>query len=287
MPTGVQGSGKPKSGVSRRESARMNPLHGAGRKDEFPISMWKLDRLMAGDLPDAEATELRQAIAQSPELQRYVADCKNLKPDLSLDRIRKAARRSGVSMSHADSLSGRIGEFLRSLGSRRGGVAFAFAAALGVGLWTWQARESAPAVIAESGSGYQAKGMDAPGIRLILRGAEYDTSDLVPSRSGDTLGFSYRSPFPISTQIWYREEDKAVEAMLGPSSISEWKPASGWRRATERVILEGQWKHQTIFVVWSKTAFSDEQARRALENGGSTRLVPDMHAEAFRLAWPD
>jgi hypothetical protein len=166
-------------------------------------------------------------------------------------------------------------------------MAFACAAALGIGLWTWQIRESAPDVITESGSGYQAKGMDAPGIRLILKGSEYDTSDLVPSRSGDTLGFSYRSPFPISTQIWYREEGKAAEAMLGPSSISEWKTATGWRQATERVILEGQWKRQTLYVVWSRTGFSDEQARQALENGGPADLGPDMHAKAFRLAWPD
>jgi hypothetical protein len=277
----------------------MKPLHGAGPEDvgpRPPVSMWKLDRLIAGELPEAEAAELRKAVASSPELQRYVAEAGILKSNLTLDGIRKAARGSNVSRtfttSRASSASApsasapsaqafpiRLREFLQSLGSRRGGMAFAFAAVLGVGLWTWQAREAAP--------GYQAKGMNAPGIRLILKGSEYDTSDLVLSRSGDTLGFSYRSPYPISTQIWYREESKPAEAMLGPSSISEWKPAMGWRRAAESVILEGEWKRQTIFVVWSKSGFTDGQARRALEKGDAMDPGSDLHTEAFRLAWPD
>lgn len=256
--------------------------------------MWKLDRLIAGELPEAEAAELRKAVASSPELQRYLREAGNLKSDLTLQGMLKAVRGDAAS---TPSSPNRLREFFQSLGSRQGGVAIAFAAALGIGMWGWQAREAAPvassatevstAAPAENGSGYQVKGMDAPGIRVILNGAEYDTSDLVQSRSGDTLGFSYRSPFPINIQIWYREEDKPAEAMLGPASMSEWETSMGWRRASENVILEGEWKHQTVFVIWSKSAFTDGQARRLLEKGDAMDPGSGLHTASFRLAWPD
>lgn len=287
----------------------MKPLHGEGPEDSGacpPVSMWKLDRLLAGELPEAEARELRNKAASYPELQRYLAETGSLKSNLTLKEIRKAARGKNASTASttpstraasAPSFPNRLRQLLHTLGSRQGGIAIAFTAALGVGLWTWQTREAAsaastasgdsPTSLAENGSGYRSKGMDTPGIRIILNGAEYDTSDLVQSRSGDTLGFSYRSPFPIHMQIWYREDDEPAQAMLGPSSIPEWKSSMGWRRAAERVILEGQWKRQTIFVIWSKSGFTDGQARRLLEKGEAEKSGSEIHSVSFRLAWPD
>jgi hypothetical protein len=260
----------------------MNPLQGAEPEDlgaRQPVSMWKLDRLIAGELPEAEAAELRKTVASSPELQSYLLETGKLKSNLSVQAMLKAVRGEDAP---APSFPSRFREFLQSRGSRQGGVAIAFAAALGIGMWSWQAREAAPV-----GSGYQTKGKDAPDIRIVLNGAEYDTSDLVQSRSGDTLGFSYRSPFPITMQIWYREDDKPAEAMPGPSSISVWKTSMGWRRASERVILEGRWKRQSIFVIWSQSGFTDGEARRLLGKGEAMDPGSGMHTASFRLAWPD
>src|SRR6187549_1039070 len=133
----------------------MKPLHGAGREDwdaRPPISMWKLDRLIAGELPEAEAAELRKRAASSPELQSYLDAAGSLKSRLTLEGIRKAAaspaRSSGPARQASEpAFTDRLRERLRSLGYRPG-AAFAFAAALGLGLWTWQARENRPAASA-------------------------------------------------------------------------------------------------------------------------------------------
>jgi hypothetical protein len=268
----------------------MNPLESGGREGEGRLSLWKLDRLIEGELPEAEASELRRAVETSPEAQRYLNSQANLKSDLALDWVRKRLRENPGERTRARAAGGRrnprilIGDFFESFGSPKGGLALAFLAVLGVSVWTWQARESAPTFAGKDGSKYHSKGMDAPGIKLIVKGAEYETADLIPARSGDTLGFSYRSPFALRTQIWYREENGRPEAMMGPASILEWNAALGWKQPSDRVILEGDWKHQTLWIVWSKNAFTAEDARKALEDGSRS---PELHAEAFRLARPD
>jgi hypothetical protein len=291
----------------------MNPMDNPGQGGAKPsssagpgphISLLQLDRLMAGDLPEAEALELRKAVAASPELQRYLSAYGGLESGMTLRQALAKTPRAVAGRAHAggkagasDWISGVMGAF----GSRKAGMALAFATVLGVGLWSWQARESARAVVDESGesaSPYRAKGMDAPGIRLVVKGAEYETGDLIQARSGDTLGFAYRSPYPVRAQIWYREEGRAAEEMTGSQTLLEWKAAMGWRRTPENVILEGDWKRQIVWIVWSKSEFTAEQARQALEAAGAKgdkgSQGPDdkdaagaVHAEAFRLAGPD
>ena len=108
------------------------------------------------------------------------------------------------------------------------------------------------------------KGSGEAGFRLAIGGAEFDTGQLVSARNGDTLAIAYRSPGAVTAQVWYREEGGEPLPMSGAAAAVELVPAMGWRRMNERIVLDGEWKRQTVWVVWSPMPFTADQAKSAV-----------------------
>ncbi|GEM_PF-5923303 len=250
--------------------------NGMGEGEER-ISLWKLDQLMRGELPEAEASALRTRVSRSPEAQAYLERYTSLRSNLSLADIRAGAKRrlAGARSEASAARSGdsppstaweRVMDFLLSRGGTRGpGLAFAMVLVLGIGLWTWRVQESHPTLVESSGDGiHSIKGSGEAGFRLAIGGAEFDTGQLVSARNGDTLAIAYRSPSAVTAQVWYREEGGEPLPMAGAAAAVGLAPAMGWRRMKESIVLDGEWKRQTVWVVWSPIPFTAAQAKSAV-----------------------
>lgn len=252
------------------------------------ISLWKLDQLIQGDLPGAEADALRAAVAESPEALAYMERAASLKSELSLEDVHSGARRGNAMKKPrpaAVSSWNRVMDILSLRSGVRGpGFAFAFALALGIGVWTWRVQH-APIVPAETErtGNYSIKGSGDAGFRIVIRGAESDTGQVISARNGDTLGLTYRSARPVTAQIWYREEGREVQPMTGTAETLPLDAAMAWRPVGPRIVLEGDWKRQIVWVVWSAEPFTSEEAKGALE--GTAK--PELRVASFRMVRQD
>lgn len=254
------------------------------------ISIWKLDRLMQGELPGPEADALREAVSRSPEALAYLERYASLKSGLALQDIRFGAS-SGGSIRNGRSAGNsgwiRVRDFLSLRNGLRGpGFAFAFVLALGIGVWTWRLQDiqdlpGAHAALAETArpDAYRTKGSGEAGFRIVIRDTESDTGVLISARNGDTLGLSYRSALPLTAQIWYREEGRQTLPMTGTAETIPLEPAMSWRPAGPRIVLEGDWNRQTVWVVSSAAPFTSEEAKSALDGSAN----PALRVAAFRM----
>jgi hypothetical protein len=262
---------------------------GSGR-----ISLWKLDRLMQGDLPGPEADALRAAVSQSPEALAYLERNASLKSGLALQDIRFGAS-SGGSQRKARPAGNsgwiRVRDLLSLRSGMRGpGYAFAFVLALGIGVWTWRIQDiqdlqGAPAKVAVAVAetarpgNYSIKGSGEADFRITIRDTESDTGQLISARNGDTLGLNYRSARPVTAQIWYREEGRQALPMTGTAETIPLEAAMSWRPAGPRIVLEGDWNRQTVWVVWSAAPFTSEAAKGALDGSAN----PALRIASFRM----
>jgi hypothetical protein len=248
------------------------------------ISLWKLDRLMQGDLPVPEAEALRAAVSRSPEALAYMQRNASLKSGLRIEGIRSGASTGGSGRTTPPAENPgwiRIRDFLSLRSGVRGaGFACAFALALGIGLWTWRL-QNAPPPLSETAlpGNYRIKGSGEAEFRILIRDTESDTGQLISARNGDTLGLSYRSARPVTAQVWYREEGGQALPMTGTAETIPLEPAMSWRQAGPRIVLEGDWNRQTVWVVWSAAPFTSEAARDALDG----HAIPELRIASFRM----
>jgi hypothetical protein len=264
--------------VSRE--VNLNKMDGGEESAPGRISLRKLDQLLAGELPEAEAERLRAALADSPPASEFLAESANWHSRLSLEKILRSRRGVAPWRDRAKRAWNFAMGVHSGAGVRRIGFATAFLCVLGAGIWNYGLREL-------GGDGrWRAKGGVEAGVRLSIQGTEYDSGQLVSAHSGDTLGVVYRSSVPLFAQIWYREEGGAAQPMEGLPGGSvdwSWPRTTGWRPAHSRIILDGNWRRQTVWVIWSPLDFTAEEAGKAIA-GRSSRA--DLRLESFRLTVP-
>lgn len=256
------------------------------RENAGRISLRQLDLLMAGELPEPVAAALRDAVSKSPEAIAYLEKYSHARSGLTLGKLRASVGKPdswGHSLPAARRLLQRAGALLFPTGPRGLGFALGGLAIMGLGILTWQSQNPDGGVRSEDGK-FQTKGLEGTVVRLVIRSAEIEPGELAQARPGDTLAVSYRSAKPVHAQIWYQEENGDPQAMSGDSATLDWGAAMGWRLAPERIVLDGDWKRQTVWVIWSQSPFSAGDAKKVL--GGSQGRT-DLHAEAFRLVKPD
>jgi hypothetical protein len=255
------------------------------REDAERISLRRLDLLMAGELPEADASALREAVSNSPEAILYLEKYSQARSGLTLGKLRASAGKpdpSGHPLPAARRLWQRFRELLFPAAPRGLGFALGGLAIMGLGILTWQSQHSDGGIRSEDGK-FQSKGLEGTAVRLVIRSAEIEPGELAQAKPGDTLAVSYRSAGPVRAQIWYQEDKGEPAAMSGESATLDWVAAMGWRLAPERIILDGEWKRQTVWVIWSEAPFTAEDAKKALA-GSQGRS--DLHAEVFRLVNP-
>jgi hypothetical protein len=240
------------------------------------ISLWKLDQLMRGDLPEREAQALRAAVSRSPEALAYLERNGSLRSGLTLDRIRSGA---GPVARKARS-PGFVDAFF-SWGRPRGpGLALAFTMVLGLAVWTWRAQQAPPPIPESQPQGkFRAKGPETADFRIKIRGVAYDTGQIISAANGDTLAVEFRGPRPVAVQIWYQEDGGGARPMSGESESASLAAALAWHSMDASIILEGKWDRQSVIVVSSEKSFPMDRAKSAL--GGSPHA--DLRVHAFRM----
>ncbi|MDB5049009.1 MAG: hypothetical protein JWO30_2080 [Fibrobacteres bacterium] len=258
----------------------MNANEESGLGDHARISLWKLDKLMNGDLPESEAAALREAVSASPEARRYLEKYSSLRSDrLPGNPAARSVRQTPVRPWAREGWE-RAKKLLRPGNGRRGlGFALASLLMLGAGMWAWRLQGTGLSEGIGNGSHLHPKGLEDILIHITIRGNEIEPGQVASAASGDTLGISYRSPNPVSAQIWFREEGGTAQAMTG-ADAAPWPAAMGWRPAPVRIVLEGEWHRQMVWVITSFSAFSKAEGLQALD-GKSPRA--NLRADAFRL----
>lgn len=260
------------------------------RGPEGRISLRRLDALMLGTLPAAEADALRLALERDPAAKAYVERLSAMRPRRGYADLEARLRDRAPA-----SLPARLRAALATLRPRGGtrpgnarsaprlpifgGAAAAFAALLlGASLWIGRWEPAGPAE-----GGFRAKGGARPEIALRHRGTEFVPGALVPARSGDTLAFAYRSADSLHIQIWYQEDGGGPAPMTGPGGFTL-PPATAWTEASQRIRLEGSWKRQQLWILLSRRSLDRERAADAVRRGRGDGAV---ELATYRLAAPE
>jgi hypothetical protein len=126
--------------------------------------------------------------------------------------------------------------------------------------------------------GLRAKGSGRAEVLLSVGDREAASGQTLHSKSGDVLTFSYRSIQPVFAQIWYVEDGSAPAPFAGKEDEAlSWPASSSWRKAPQRIMLDGNWKSERVIIVTSTQRLQAEDARR-LASGGEK---PKKGAEVF------
>jgi hypothetical protein len=255
-----------------------------GKEDEGEaearLSLWRLEKLMNGDLPPAEAEALRESLSGSKEAAAYLAKYAALRSDLR--------RKEGRAPNIREAWPAWARNVFPSRGHKRHhgtyrGFAWAALLAMGAGLVTWSLRQPPSRVSPASGledSSYQLKGPEAIRVRLQIGAVACNPGEVASAKPGDTLGITYRSPRPVLAGVWFLEEGGKPQAMTGPAGKKAWPIAMGWGPAPIRILLEGEWQRQTVWVLSSFSAFTTAEALQALQGGPHRE---DLWVDTFRL----
>jgi hypothetical protein len=249
------------------------------------VSLRKLDALLQGELPEAEAGALRAALEADPVAKVYLERQAALRSELSAHDLRAA-------IAKAEARQGVRGLLARLLGSGPGasaarprrslslGIAGASLACLALGLTVW----TGDLFRGSTKEAYRAKGTRPAEVMLRLGGRDFAPGDLIPARAGDTLGFSYRADEPVHVQVWYQEDDKEPAPFAGAGGFVL-PYASGWTEASRRILLEGAWIRQQVFILVSDRPLAPEAAARAVRRGKGGK-DDGVRVLAFRLVAP-
>ena len=107
------------------------------------------------------------------------------------------------------------------------------------------------------------------------------SGEVIIAKTGDTLFVSYRSQRAVQAQVWFQEESASPspQPVPGKDTLSfGLPPASAWSLSPQRMVLDGKWSRQRIWVLWSFQEFTISQARQALD-----KKAQGIHAQEFRI----
>jgi hypothetical protein len=259
-------------------SASENPGEN-GRMDR--LSLRKIDSLLLGELPEAEAAELRARIDGDPEARAYLEKQSALRSDLTEASLREMlARRAGAGRRSGFLLSGwgdRWPEIVGRLSGGRGQAAAVIGAlaclTLGLTLWTGRVPQT---TIQEA---YRSKGASAVEVAVRHHGNEYAPDELIPARSGDTLVLTYRGEVPLRGQIWIQEDEGEPTALQGRDFPLP--PVTAWTELPQRILLEGEWRRQQLWILLSPRVLDHDAAGEAVRGG---RAPEGVRVFAYRLS---
>jgi hypothetical protein len=244
----------------------MNPEGPAHGEVGGRIDLFQLDRLMQGLLSEAEASALMAQVEALPEAKAYLARYSGARSRLKLSDIRRPARKAWHPRLPT----------LENLLRGNGGRAFAFAAVvlfLGIGLSIFPPRR----IITETG--LHSKGQERTDVRLMVAGNEMEAGSLAEARNGDTLALSYRTSDSLHVQVWFQEEKSGPKPMGGGQDGFVWSPTTSWAVAPEKIVLEGEWKRQSVWVILSPEPFMPGQAEAAMQG----KVSGKVRASQFRI----
>jgi len=230
------------------------------------ISLRKIDSLLNGELEEEESRRLREQISASPKTKAYFDRQMNLRSDLTWSKLSRAVE--------ADGQSGPQG-WIRRLsrlalgpvgpGWRRPALASGAFALLALGTVWWQARD--PGERADRAR-FSAKGSRFAEAQLQVRGQGYPAGALIDAGPGDTLSILYRSADTVYAQVWYREEGGELRSFDGKAPRGfALPPVTAWTQAPQRVLLEGTWRRQEVWIALSHGNSEIEQVKKAIRSG--------------------
>jgi hypothetical protein len=281
-------------------------MEGKGRdmsEDGTPsgrLSLRKIDLLLAGALPPEEEAGLRRRIASDPAARAYLERQEGLRSAHSLadfraalERRRRRAGLAGLLAGVTDWIAARSG--IKASGPRRSRPALAYGgfaafACLLLGITVWTGRLPGPARDQEAA--FQPKGGEDVEFLLKFQGRDYAPGDLVPARAGDTLALTYRSGESLQVQIWYQEDEGTPTPFSGTGGFAV-SPATSWTEAPQRILLEGRWTRQRIWILLSDRPLDRKAAADAVGAsatpggpGAGTATGRTPKVLTFRLAPP-
>ncbi|MDB5104838.1 MAG: hypothetical protein JWP91_2527 [Fibrobacteres bacterium] len=175
-----------------------------------------------------------------------------------------------------------MGEWFATLASPRARPLYALAMTLVLGIGLLRFLPG----LGSTGPAHREKGGEA--FEVLLR---IGSHDLEPGETGlaadsDTLSFSYRSPGPRHVQVWYQEDEADLHPFPGREGPSlAWPAATRWTQPPQKILLKGNWKKQSVWVVASEAELSPAEAKAAIQ--GAKGAVPHATVVQFRMKHPE
>jgi hypothetical protein len=246
------------------------------------LSLRKIDSLLQGELPEAEAAALRARIDGDAEARAYLDRQTSLRSGLTEASLRAELRRRAPGKGRTGppipaGWGDRLKRFRDGLSGARGQAAAVIGAlaclTLGLTLWTGRIPQT---TIQET---YRSKGTSEVEVTLRHNGNEYAPGELISARTGDTLILTYRGEVSLRGQVWIQED----EGDPVPLQVRDFPlpPVTAWTELPQRILLEGAWSRQQLWILLSPRTLGREAAKEAVSGG---KIPEGARVLAYRLS---
>jgi hypothetical protein len=235
------------------------------REQESRISLLAVERLLAGELEEAEAANLRGRLHRNPLMSAYLQRMESLAAPEAPEKIRALMARERHSSEkspyrHPERRRSAPTAFGHRLRTRPALVwaTVSLLLVLGTSIWVYRPVPH---------TRYLVKGADDVAVKVVKAHQVYDPGSDLIGRAGDSLGFVYRSPDSVFVQIWYREDGEEAQPVAGGDHPLVWPGTLSWIPAPQKILLEGSWTVQDIWVVCSRHTLTSDRVRDFLTDG--------------------
>lgn len=253
---------------------------GGAEASKARISLFSLEKQLLGELSPKQSAALGNEVRTNPELSAYIENLKRRESPLDWIRVQRRLDQR-ESLKESDSFLAVMARRLDALFPKPTHPKLAWAGVLGLLFIFLVPALLFPKRVAE----LRSKGGGRPEIVLEAGDAKMLPGESGNVESGDVMIFSYRSNKPIYTQIWYTEDGGKPSVFEGRKDNSLFWPAtSGWSKAPQRIVLEGNWKRQRIVVLASPNAIPMDRADRILS--GSEKSHKHVDVFTYELMQP-
>ncbi|MDB5047214.1 MAG: hypothetical protein JWO30_285 [Fibrobacteres bacterium] len=244
-----------------------------------PISFLKMEKAILGEATAQERVQLERELARDDGLNEYFAEMKATRSSRDWPHLRRLLP---ASVSREAGLGTTLAGWLETLLPRPSRSVMAWSAAFAMVLLlvlpvTW--------VRMQEESGLRSKGGSRPEVNVEVGGVRLAPGQSLHVKNGDILTFSYRSAKPFYSQIWYAEDSGVPSHFEGKEEASlYWPPASSWKKAPQRIRLEGNWKVQRILILASPESAPGADVGRVLS--GQEKPKQGSYLFTFDLLQP-
>ncbi len=197
------------------------------------ISLYKVDLYLQGELNQTEKVGLEQKICDKPSVLDYIQRIQSQKYE-SQEKLEKP--------SVIDAIRHRLVSFFEK-GRFRIGFSVSCVMVLLLTVITLLFRLNP-----DTGE-FSIKGNSAPVITLLFNEKEYHSGDVVRVHSEDTLIFNYRSLSDLNLFLLYQEDKGEIRSFNKNDKALVWPGSSEPEIAAQRVVLDGNWERQTVWIV--------------------------------------
>lgn len=244
-----------------------------GEGPEEKNSLWRLDRLIDGEITFTDKQDATRSGLDSPLASSYLADPPQMDLDAGWRRLQAGIRARPPDGEAYRNPSRPVSSGWFAWLGRRPGIALAALPLVG-GLVFLSLTTTT-----DTTQGFRSKGGGKVEVRMKINGKEYAPGASIPAKAGDTAYILYRAPEPAHVSIWYRQDQGETRELEGERP-ERWPASLAWKIAPQAALLDGEWREQRVWVLASSDSLTSKESMNILSG---REKGPSSHADSFLL----